>query len=184
MTNLSLSDADRGAFAAVASAEAPPGTIVHDFDALLDYLGSGRHSCFAKDQRVRHRPSARTQQLADAPRPDRPQPRQAGVVSPCGWLAPAVALQSAGEGRSFQYHATHGPQCGNGRQVATAQSDRTLFQPARTLVEFCRLRAKAFRSRQQPGRVPAGAIEAPPARQPCKDRQTTSGKWPFSGCSA
>ncbi|MCM8594025.1 plasmid pRiA4b ORF-3 family protein [Accumulibacter sp.] len=39
MTTLSLSDADRAAFAAVASAEAPPGTIVHDFDSLLDYLG-------------------------------------------------------------------------------------------------------------------------------------------------
>ncbi len=40
MTTLSLADADRAAFAAVASTEAPPGTIVHDFDALLDYLGT------------------------------------------------------------------------------------------------------------------------------------------------
>ena len=39
MTTLSLTDADRAAFAAIANAEAPPGTIVHDFDALLDYLG-------------------------------------------------------------------------------------------------------------------------------------------------
>ena len=39
MTALSLTDADREAFAAVANAEAPPGTIVRDFDALLDYLG-------------------------------------------------------------------------------------------------------------------------------------------------
>lgn len=53
MTTLSLTDADRTAFAAVASTEAPPGTIVRDFDALLEYLGkdgipvSPKHSEFA-----------------------------------------------------------------------------------------------------------------------------------------
>ena len=40
MTTLSLTDAERAAFTAAAGAEAPPGTIVHDFDALLDCLGS------------------------------------------------------------------------------------------------------------------------------------------------
>ncbi len=39
MTTLSLTDADRAAFAAVAGAGVPPGTIVRDFDALLEYLG-------------------------------------------------------------------------------------------------------------------------------------------------
>lgn len=40
MTTLSITDPDRAAFVAVANAEGPPGTIVHDFDALLGYLGT------------------------------------------------------------------------------------------------------------------------------------------------
>ena len=40
MTTLSITDADRAVFAAVASAQEPPGTIVRDFDALLTYLGT------------------------------------------------------------------------------------------------------------------------------------------------
>jgi len=39
MKTLQLIDADRTVFAAVANAEVPPGTIVRDFAALLDYLG-------------------------------------------------------------------------------------------------------------------------------------------------
>jgi hypothetical protein len=38
MTTLSLTDAERTVFARVANADAPPGAIVRDFDALLDYL--------------------------------------------------------------------------------------------------------------------------------------------------
>lgn len=39
MTAIALSAADRAAFAAVANAEAPPASIVPDFDALLNLLG-------------------------------------------------------------------------------------------------------------------------------------------------
>ena len=40
MTTLSLTDADRTVFAAVAAAPDSPGTIVRDFDALLNYLST------------------------------------------------------------------------------------------------------------------------------------------------
>lgn len=40
MTTLSLTDAERTVFARVANADAPPGAVVRDFDALLDYLST------------------------------------------------------------------------------------------------------------------------------------------------